>query len=380
LLVDKAKFPRDKICGDGLSGWTVNILNRISPELINELTQAPASLPSWGARFIAPNQQILDVPFKDKYHPSARPPGYVAPRLWFDNYLLEECRKQPLVTVLEESAVSYNQLEENGRRLTTQTGDTIQAEIVVAANGAHSREAQALAGHKLDKRHHVAGVRAYYEGIKDLHPDGHIELHFLKDFLPGYFWIFPLPDGRANVGAGMRSDVIAKKRVNLKKALVECINTTPALRERFAQANRLDEIKGFGLPLGSKQKKLSTDRLLLVGDAASLIDPFTGEGIGNALASGETASQWILKALETNTYEAKFLKGYDKAIYQRLGKELKLSKTMQDLLNYPWLFSMVVNKATTNKTLRETISCMLTDLDVREQLKKPSFYFKVLFG
>ena len=382
LLVDKACFPRDKICGDGLSGWSVAMLNRLDPAIKEQLARSQESLPSWGASFVAPNRQVLEVPFVDRHLPDARPPGYVATRLWFDNFLLDQCRQQPLIKIVEGVALEQWEQQASDKVVLKDAKGNLQVEakLAVFANGAHSRQARELAGLQPDKKHYVAGVRAYYEGIEGLHPDGHIELHFLKEFLPGYFWIFPLPGGKANVGAGMRSDVVAKKKVNLRKAMEHIIARDPRLRERFKGARQLDEIKGFGLPLGSKKRPISGNNFMLTGDAASLIDPFTGEGIGNALASGELAAQWVQKALEADRFGATFLKGYDQAVYNRLWKELRLSKTLQDLLNYPWLFSMVVNKAAANETLRQTISCMLTDMDVRQQLKNPRFYFKVLFG
>lgn len=382
LLIDKARFPRDKICGDGLSGWSVAMLNRLDPALKDQLAASHDSLPSWGARFVAPNRQVLEVPFVDRHLPNARPPGYVATRLWFDNFLMEQCKQHPLIEVVEGVAMEQWEQQAQDKVLLQDAAGTLQVEakLAIFANGAHSLQAKELANLHPDKKHYVAGIRAYYDGVEGLHPDGHIELHFLKEFLPGYFWIFPLPGGRANVGAGMRSDMVAKKKVNLRKAMLQLIEADPQLKERFKNARRLGEVKGFGLPLGSKKRPVSGDNFLLVGDAASLIDPFTGEGIGNALASGELAARWAQKALEDKKYSAAYLKAYDAAIYQRLWKELRLSKNLQDLLNYPWLFSLVVNKATTNETLRQTISCMLTDMDVRQQLKKPSFYLKVLFG
>jgi menaquinone-9 beta-reductase len=74
------------------------------------------------------------------------------------------------------------------------------------------------------------------------------------------------------------------------------------------------------------------------------------------------------------------MRAYDEAAYARLWEELKLGHRMQKLVNYPWLFNLVVNKAQKNKTLRETISCMFDDLDLRERLKNPLFYFKLLFS
>ena len=132
--------------------------------------------------------------------------------------------------------------------------------------------------------------------------------------------------------------------------------------------------------MGSKKRKLSGNNFLLTGDAGSLIDPFTGEGIGNAMICGRFAADAVKTALATKDFSATALATYDEDVYRYLWSELKLSHTMQKLCKYPWLFNMVVNKASKNKTLQETISCMFEDLDMRAKFKNPLFYFKILFG
>ena len=119
---------------------------------------------------------------------------------------------------------------------------------------------------------------------------------------------------------------------------------------------------------------------MLCGDAAMLIDPFTGEGIGNAMFSGLYAANQIEKCLQQNNFSASFMRQYDEALYKRLWSELLLSYRMQQLVNFPSLFNFVVRKANSNKLLSETISCMFEDLDMRARLKNPMFYFKLLFS
>ena len=382
ILIDKAIFPRDKVCGDALSGKVVSELKRISPELPGILSQQESQLPSWGIHFVSPGGHKLSVPFKYNYDPEQDvPSGYISKRVDFDNFLIEEVKKRPEIKLVEGIDVSSIERVENGFALADKSRDfQARAKLLIAANGAHSSFARQEAGIRQEPEHYCAGLRAYYKNVSGLDKDNFIELHFLQDFLPGYFWIFPLPDGFANVGVGMLSETVSQKRVNLRKEMLRMIETHPELKQRFADAELIGDIKGYGLPLGSKKRVISGDNYMLVGDAASLIDPFTGEGISNAMISGRWAAAQAELCLQQQNYSAEFMQDYDKAVYNRLWKELKLSRRMQRLLNYPWLFNQVASKASKNKALAETISCMFTDLDLRERLKQPSFYLKLLFN
>ena len=119
---------------------------------------------------------------------------------------------------------------------------------------------------------------------------------------------------------------------------------------------------------------------MLLGDAGSLIDPFSGEGISHAMVSGRHAAIWAEQAVAKADFGPEFLKNYDQAVYNRLWQELRLSRVMQRLLNFPSLFNIVANRAANNPTLAETLSAMFMDLDLRERLRQPGFYFRLLFG
>ncbi len=381
LLVDKAIFPRDKICGDALSGKVVEIFNKLDPQLMTDFSREPTQIGSWGVTFVAPNRKELRVPFKKNFNKEKRAPGFISKRIDFDNFLIDEVRKHSEVEVMEGVELSKFEKSDDGYTAKSASGKfEIETKLVIACDGAHSSFAKEFGGIKMEPAHNCAGLRAYYSGVSGLDRDNFIELHFLKDFLPGYFWIFPLPNGMANVGVGMRSDKVSEKKLNLKKRLQELITTDEMLKHRFQNAELQGKVMGFGLPLGSKKRPLSGEHFMLCGDAGSLIDPFTGEGIGNALVSGMFAAQMAESAVSQNEFSANLLKEYDKLVYERLWSELNLSRKMQQLVNYPWLFNLVVNKANSNKTLSETISCMFEDLDLRAKLKQPSFYFKLLVG
>ena len=382
LLLDRAAFPRDKVCGDALSGKVINELKRIEPGLHAKLAASPLQIPSWGIDFIAPNGRQLSIPFKPKFDKATdHTAGHVAKRLDFDNFLVEEVRQRPEIDFRENVDVARTERTEGGWQLLDKAGQEIaRCRLLLVANGAQSEFARKVAGHALEPNHHCAGLRTYYQNVSGLSNDNFIELHFIKDFLPGYLWIFPLPNGQANVGVGMLSKAVADKKVNLRQRLDEIIATHPTLAPRFAQAERLGPVRGFGLPLGSKRRPLSGANYFLLGDAGSLIDPFSGEGISHAMVSGRHAAVWAAAAVKANDFSPEFLKSYDKAVYNRLGQELRLSRAMQRLLNFPSLFNIVANRAASNPTLAATLSMMFMDLDLREQLRRPGFYFKLLFG
>ena len=383
MIIEKQIFPRDKICGDALSGKVVSELNKIDPAFIKEIAvNTNDNSGSYGVRFYSPQGKMLDVPFSNNPEKLKHAPGFISPRLKFDNFLFSKA--DPEFADIRQNTSIENIIRKNNRLQVTinKNGQISEDEfdIVVGAEGDRSIVGKELSGDKKENEHYCAGLRVYYENVSDSHPDNFIELHFLKELLPGYFWIFPMNDGRVNVGIGMLSSYVSKRKVNLKKSLEEIIASHPTISKRFKNAKAITPIQGWGLPLGSVKRKISGSNFLLVGDAGSLIDPFTGEGIGNALVSGRIAGETIVKAMAAERFDSEFLYSYHKNVYSQLESEINLSHKMQKLARYETLFNFVVNKAIRNQTLRETITCMFEDLDIRARLKKPSFYFKLLFN
>lgn len=380
-ILEKAVFPRDKVCGDAISGKVVATLNRLDPGIMQRFQGHPAQVGSWGVSFVAPNRKVLRVPFQRDYDAAAdTPPGFISQRFAFDHFLWKEAQAHPLIRTYENWSVSDLVWQDNHWHISADTGAVCTAQLLIIANGAQSSFSRSIGGLEKDHAHYCAGIRTYWRGVQNLEADNFIELHFVKDFLPGYLWIFPLANGLANVGVGMRSDYIGKRKVNLKQELLRILQEDPTFTARFADADMVDGPKGFGLPLGSKKRRISGDHYLLIGDAASLIDPFTGEGIGNAIISGKVAAEVAMEALAKADTSAHQLAQYDQEVYRKLWRELQLSYRLQQLVNYPWLFNLVVNKANRNTTVRETISCMFEDLDMRQRLRQPGFYWKLLFG
>ncbi|MEZ5016294.1 MAG: NAD(P)/FAD-dependent oxidoreductase [Flavipsychrobacter sp.] len=385
IVIDKATFPRDKICGDACSGKTALVLRRANPDWLNDeiFTQEEQFMPSHGIIFVAPNGKDLHIPFNPNRQPEDQAPGFTTKRLVFDNFLFEKIPSE-YSTIFQGAKIREIKKEANSVTVFfEQNGKSyeVTAPVIVGADGDKGITRKTLLTDHNSAKAYAVGLRAYYKGVKGLNKDNFIELHFLPELLPGYFWIFPMPNGLANVGVGILSDVVREKKINLRERMLDAIKNNPNIKDRFADAELEDKIHGWGLPMAMEQLPISGDNFVLVGDAASLIDPFSGEGIGNALYSGMLAAEAIVKATEANDYSRATLeKEYDAVVYKRLGDEFKISATLQRLCRFPWLFNFVVNKAKKSKSLSDTISCMFTDMDLRDKLRKPSFYFNILFN
>lgn len=384
VIIEKETFPRDKVCGDACSGKTAFVLRKANPEWLQEIFQDEKSFtPSHGIVFVAPNGKALNIPYNPNRQPGEQAPGFTTPRLIFDNFLFEKLDKR-YATIFQKSSIKTID-KKDGKVIVTFTKgeDTyeVTAPLIVGADGDKSVVRKKFANEDASSKAYAVGLRAYYTGVTEMDANNFIELHFLPELLPGYFWIFPLPNGTINVGVGILSDQVRKKKINLREQMLHAIKNNPNIKHRFANATLTDKIQGWGLPMCVEQVPVSGENYLLTGDAAALIDPFSGEGIGNALYSGMLAAFAIEKSLQEKNYTQAFLKeNYDNVLYKRIGDELKISATLQRLCRFPWLFNFVVNKAKKSPSLSKTISSMFADLDLRDQLSKPSFYFKILFN
>jgi menaquinone-9 beta-reductase len=377
LLVDRAEsFPRDKICGDAISGKSVDVMKRLG--MIEPLLAAE-QIDSWGVTFSGPAGDEVAIPFtKALDKPIA--PGFVCDRVTFDHLVLEQAR---LAGAEIRLGTAVDGLLRDGDRVTgvtvrhNGTTEAIPARVTIGADGAYSAVVKHLGMDQLSEQHYCAGLRWYWSGVTGFHDLNHIEIHFVEESIPGYFWIFPMANGRANVGLGMLSSEIKKRNIQLKPLLEKMVEH-PRFRERFAGGTPEEKMKGWGLPLGSRPRTMHGDGWMLLGDAASLIDPFTGEGIGNAMVSAEKAAEWTQRAAEAGEAPAGLLRGYEKSVLQYLGSELKLSHAMQRLGRVKWLLNLVVRKASRSDEVADAISMMFDDESQRKQLISPLFYMRLL--
>lgn len=331
-LVDAAEFPRDKVCGDGLDLNVIRVLNHIDPSIVeNELlpVNSPFSV-SGGLRFILGNGKNVDItgaPLKSNTTQSGlRPVFFVGKRADFDALLIRKINRQ-FTTVRFGTKITGIERIGNGWKLTgkNDAGDIeVYADFIVGADGDRSVLVKHLGERKIDRRNYAGALRQYWSGVKGTHPDNLLEIYFPESLPLSYFWIFPLPGGKANVGYGMASKHISEKNINIREAFETLIKTDPVLKDRFKDAKPEETVKGWGVPMSGSGRKPNGEGWLLVGDAASLVCPTSGEGIGSGMISGFIAAKFIGRAQKAGDFSESMFKNYNREIHKRLRAEEKL--------------------------------------------------------
>jgi geranylgeranyl reductase family protein len=322
-LLDKATFPRDKVCGDAIPGRAIKTLRAIDPAYADAFTAYEQKCRTTSTALYYKNWRIAFNWVQE---------AYTCARIDFDNFLLGLVRSHSDAAIHTTTTVADIKKTSASIVVTTKDGRTFEAPLLIAADGAQSPCVKPLTGRVIDKRHYAGSVRAYYEGVA-IDDTQTTEVYFDKSSLPSYLWIFPLPGNRANVGFGMLSSEIAKRNVNIKQAFYRFIDTVPILQDKFRNAVQVSSLDGFGLPLGSGIGQLSGDRFMLAGDAASLIDPISGDGIGNAMLSGKLAAEQAIRSFQSGDFSATTMRQYDRTLHASIGRELRSRHRLQRLLS-----------------------------------------------
>jgi len=377
ILLDKAVFPRDKICGDALSGKSVRIMRELG--ILDELNNLDGSEIN-RITFGSPKNIQFDVNLKGTQNNDQITKGFVIPREIFDNYLFEKA--DAVTETLQGFSVKDLIIENDcvmGIIGKTKNGieEEIRAPIVMGCDGSNSIVARKLGLYEMEMDHTSVAVRCYYEGVKGL--TDQIELHYVKEVNPGYFWLFPAGDGRANIGIGLSKSDMKKENRTLRQIMDE-VTQTEYFKERFANAKQLERPVGWNLPLGSIHRKNHGNGFMLLGDAAGLVDPFTGEGIGNAMVSGQYAMEVAAKSKLSGDFSEKAFAEYDELLWREIGKELRTSTKLQSLARSKFLLNFVINRASRNEEVQNIISGMLANEIPKDELSSPLFYFKILFS
>jgi len=307
LLLDRARFPRDKTCGDGLTPRAVAVLDRLGllPELL-----AAGYQRIHGARLVAPTGRTFSMHFAD-YNLGLPGYGLVVPRFELDERLRQWAVAQgaQFRAGIQVSRPMY----ERGRVVGVESeAVNVRAPLTVVATGASIGLHRAL-GILKQMPPGVNAIRGYFTGVVDL--GGEFEFYFDRELLPGYAWVFPLSDGRANVGLGVLARNGADETPNVRRLLADFMARQPRLRN----AQAVGPAKGYPLRIDFPRYRPIGAGFLLAGEALGLVNPVTGEGIDLALESAELAAAAADNALRQGNVGEPGLRPYARALGIRFG-------------------------------------------------------------
>lgn len=324
VLVDRAAFPRDKTCGDGLTANALRLLDELgvpTPQLDTTTSEGVVALGHESVRDVAlrsPSGRRIDLTLPDRGEFAA-----VISRRRLDRALLDAAIA---AGVEARTGVEVRGVEVAATTVTLRTGEStepIVARWVIAADGHWSTIRRLVRPEPVPYLGEWHAARQYHAAVDA----DRLWVVFERDLLPGYAWVFPLPDGHANVGFG----VLRKQGRNgaQLKALWPDLLSRPALRQVLGpDAHPVEPVRAWPIPTRYRPDDLVHGRIMFAGDAAAVVDPMTGEGIAQALETGMLAAGCIAAGGEVGG-------AYRTAVHRRLGRDLRFASALAKVLARP---------------------------------------------
>lgn len=320
VVLDRTTFPRSKTCGDAISNRAAAIIDGMVGRP-DALTGIPYARVDAGAAVFPDGSRIVRQ-FKDA-------PAFIVPRLHLDDLL-----RQAAVDAGAEvrQGVKVRRLvTEHGRVVGAQTQtDTIVADAVVAADGPGSVAWEALGIPYRRGRNLAVGITAYCQGIDFGSAASTTEHYFEDELLCGYGWVFPEVHGESNIGVYQRADRFGAHGETLKVLFQRFIAAHP---ERFARATVVGKTRQWALPVMARPWPAAGPGVLCCGDAAHAIDPLSGEGIFQALHTGQLAGRTVARALSTSGLDARAARGYQARCAATLGATALTRLAVQEVMD-----------------------------------------------
>ncbi|MCK1812674.1 geranylgeranyl reductase family protein [Streptomyces carpaticus] len=374
LLLEKTAFPREKVCGDGLTPRATKQLVAMGIDVSEEA----GWLRNKGLRIIGGGHR-LELPWPEL---AAFPDyGLVRRREDFDELLARQAEKAGAQLFERCNVTGPVQDDRAAGRIvgvTAKLGEekrnvTFRAPVVVAADGNSSRLSLAMGLHRDDKRPMGVAVRTYFTSPR--HDDDYLEAWLeLWDrrgpeprLLPGYGWIFGMGDGTSNVGLGILNSSSAFRELDWREVLKAWCASMPE-EWGYTPENMSGPIRGAALPMAFNRKPHYSRGLMLVGDSGGLVNPFNGEGIAYAMESGQIAAEVIVQAMarQSPAQRELTLRAYPKTLQETYGGYYTLGRAFVKLIGNPQIMKIATERGLSHPLLmRFTVKLMANLTDPR---------------
>ena len=368
LLLEKTEFPREKVCGDGLTPRAVKQLVKMGID-----TSGDGWMPNHGLRVIGGGIRMqLDWPELASYPDY----GLTRTRMDFDDILARQA-VQAGAKLLTSVNVSGPLFDKAGRVVGVKAAKgpdkepvEYHAPLVIACDGVSGRFALSLGITKREDRPIGVAVRRYYRSPAR-HDDDYLESWLElrssggdETLLPGYGWIFGLGDGRVNVGLGVLNSSVSFGKADYRKMLLDWLGGTPDEWGINDEANADGKILGAALPMGFNRVPHYTRGVMLVGDTGGMVNPFNGEGIAYAMESGELAAEIAVQALSrpAGPQRERALQHYRAELKARYGGYYRLGGWFVKLIGNPQVMRLCTRHGLPHPMLMRFVLKLLANL------------------
>ncbi|MET8142086.1 geranylgeranyl reductase family protein [Sphaerisporangium sp. NPDC005288] len=370
LLLEKTRFPREKVCGDGLTPRAVKELIDMGVDI-----DAPGWIRNKGLRVIGGGLR-LELPWPElSSYPGF---GLVRTRMDFDEILAGHAERGG-ATVLQGVNVTGPVLDERSGHVVGVTAKkdgeqvTYRSRLVVAADGNSTRMSLAMGLHRRDDRPMGVAVRTYFTSPRhdDDWLESWLELWDTGDdgqarLLPGYGWVFGVGDGTSNVGLGLLNTSEAFQHLDYRDLLRRWVKNMPS-EWGFSEETMTGPIRGAALPMAFNRQPHYTRGLVLVGDAGGMINPFNGEGIAYAMETGRIAADTIATALSglTPAQRERALRAYPETLKDVYGGYFTLGRLFVEAIGKPGVMGFLTRHGLPHPTLMRIALKLLANLTDR---------------
>ena len=365
VLLERATFPRDKPCGDGVAARGMAVLARIG-------------LGEWASQF--PTPQVLHLTSPDDQVLDVRPEagdgfcyGRTIPRRLLDARLAQAAVEAGTLLV-EGTRVRSVEWPDGLKPRVVADGLKVTAQLVILADGSHAPVTRRLG--LVREIPEMIAVRRYF--ASDAGPADRLEIHFEPDVIPGYIWLFPEGDGLVNVGAGAFTWRVRRDGVSLREILARFVADPRATEGRLARAEPVGPVRGHPLRMRLGGTRTHAERVLVAGDAAGLVNPLSGEGIASALESGELAATYALAALEVGDFSARALASYSRALEARYGADRRAARFLRLALSVPRLLNRVFRNLRRDEELALLIGHIIIGHESPRLALRPTMLIRLL--
>src|SRR3984885_13192334 len=362
--IDGGSFPRDKVCGDFVGPTALAELADLGVAQA-EAFRATSKMADLALHVDGDQLTVLGIPRVD----GLASYGRVIPRLQLDAWILDAARRAG-ATVMDGHKVTAVQRAPDAITVRGQSATgpwQLRTRLLLGADGSNSMVARTLRGGVPPRQDRILAVRAYFDDVGG--PAGQGDVCFRSDSFPGYYWLFPAGGGSANLGVGMLVSTYPQSGRNLREMLQRLIAEDASLQYRLRGARMRGKILGHPLTTYNPRLPLIGDRVMLLGDAAGLINPLNGEGIQYALHSARWAADIATDCLASDQLAAGSLEGYQHRVQQNLRTDMALSRLVVQLfrnrnLNQVWLRALrsIATQSRTDPDYAYRVGCVLSGL------------------